>query len=148
MAGIIMDPFGTAKKRQPTLGNWMNFSTTRKRFDDIKILNHLMAVIVRCHCNALSGEQLSATGAVIGTIAFFLVDINLQALVLIPGCFLAIPIPCVYYSVKTWIICAYAICDACCAFDANQKGRSMAATTDAVNTLFAMGRMGWCFALW
>ena len=54
---------------------------------------------------------------------------------------------CVYSLVKTWIICAYAICDAWCVFDANQKGRLMAATTDMANTLFAMGRMGWCFAL-
>ena len=49
--------------------------------------------------------------------------------------------------VKTWIICAYAICDAWCVSDANQKGRFMAATTDMANALFAMGRMGWCIAL-
>ncbi|KAI7878548.1 hypothetical protein K492DRAFT_170728, partial [Lichtheimia hyalospora FSU 10163] len=42
---------------------------------------------------------------------------------------------CACSLVKTWIICAYAIC------------RLTAATTDMANTLFAMGRMGWCFTL-
>ncbi|KAI7878805.1 hypothetical protein K492DRAFT_170587 [Lichtheimia hyalospora FSU 10163] len=51
----------------------MDFSTTRNRFGDIKISDHLMAV-----------NQLSATGVVIGAVAIFLVDINHQAPVRMP----------------------------------------------------------------
>ena len=91
----------------------------------------------------------TATRTAIGPIAnFFLVDINASSTCtgalddLSSSQYLR-----VYSSVKTWIIWAYAICDAWCVFGANQKGRLMAATTDMVNTLFAMGRMVWCFDL-
>ncbi|KAI7884394.1 hypothetical protein K492DRAFT_36990 [Lichtheimia hyalospora FSU 10163] len=66
-----------------------------------------------------------------------------------PWIFLDKSIPsCVLNGQDLDYTCAYAIWDTSCVFDANQKGRLMAATTDMVNTLFAMGRMGWCFALW
>ncbi|KAI7876751.1 hypothetical protein K492DRAFT_172278 [Lichtheimia hyalospora FSU 10163] len=70
----------------------MDFVTTRNRFGDIKILDHLMAVIVMCHFNALPGNSyqqlMSSTRDVIGAVAFFsLVDINLHALILNPWMF-------------------------------------------------------------
>ncbi|KAI7876239.1 hypothetical protein K492DRAFT_23289 [Lichtheimia hyalospora FSU 10163] len=126
----------------------MNFSAKRKRFGDIKILEHLMTVIVSYHFNALFGKQPSVTGVVIGAIAFFFpVDINSSSCMSAKDVFSSCQYLRAYSLVKTWIICAYAICDARCVSDANQKGRLMAATTDMVNTLFAMGGMGWCFAL-
>ncbi|KAI7880950.1 hypothetical protein K492DRAFT_177545 [Lichtheimia hyalospora FSU 10163] len=78
-----------------------------------------MAVIVKQHFIALgsSYQQLVsciATRWIIGALAFFfLVDINLQEPVLVPlDAFSTSQYVHVYYLVKIWIICAYAICDA------------------------------------
>ena len=102
-----------------------------------------------CHFNALFEKQLSATGVAIGAIAFFSpLDINSCSRTGALDVFSPYQYLRVYYLIKAWIICAFAICDTWCVFDANQKGRLMAATTDMANNLFAMGRMGWCFALW
>ncbi|KAI7878944.1 hypothetical protein K492DRAFT_179109 [Lichtheimia hyalospora FSU 10163] len=63
----------------------MDFSTTRKRFGDIKILDHRMAVIVWCHFNAC--EAATSNWCRHCNMEIFLVDINHQAPMRIPWMF-------------------------------------------------------------
>ena len=125
LAGIATYPFGTVKNDDQTLGLWMEFSATRKRLGDIKIVDHLMAVIVMCHFNDLSKKQLSGTGVLYwciitvthgvvirATAFFFPVDINSSSCTGALDDLCTSQYLCVYSLIKTWIICAYAICDA------------------------------------
>ncbi|KAI7874702.1 hypothetical protein K492DRAFT_174263 [Lichtheimia hyalospora FSU 10163] len=78
----------------------LDFSTTRNRFGDIKIPDHLMAVNARCHFNALGSSYQQK---VISIFKYYMVALD---------AFSSSQNLRVYSLVKTWIICAYAICDA------------------------------------
>ncbi|KAI7885003.1 hypothetical protein K492DRAFT_23994 [Lichtheimia hyalospora FSU 10163] len=103
MAGIVMYPFDTVKNDDQYLSiGWISLQ------EDIKA-SHCCERQVPFQC---SGKQLSATGVNIGAMAIFLMDINLQVPYGCPGSFSSCQYLHVYSLVKTWIICAYAICDA------------------------------------
>ena len=114
-----------------------------------------MAMIVKHHTNAW-GKQLpgtrifywwitTATRGVVGAIAtFFLMDINHQVPWMISR--QANIFVCTLWSRHGLYLCLHYLWCMMCLWR-QPKGRLMAATTDMVNTLFAMGRMGWCFVL-
>ncbi|KAI7886288.1 hypothetical protein K492DRAFT_74417 [Lichtheimia hyalospora FSU 10163] len=89
----------------------MGFSTTRSRFGDIKISDRLMTVNVGCHFNALGSSYQQKVSTLEpwqpSSLRKSIFKYCMVALDVFSSCLYL----CVYYWIKTWIICAYAICD-------------------------------------